>query len=345
MNITANKPVVLGGAAALGLLVIGGYFYVSSVGVEKFEDYLYDNRLQDALRYRDASYSPLSDTITLKDVDLELVVFDSGKQAKASAGFDPLAMLGAAMAQPVQKKLTGNLETLSLKGVSKKDRIEVRFSGFHVITDPTPRDMEHNVLYEFAAAPMAILRTLGIEETRLGGRLSYQYDQDDDTLRLGIGLDADAIAGTELDLELGRARRLVEARIPELVFGAIADLGGLVEEFGRVEFISLQAKVEDHGFVQNMSYLDALARFDYAKALNGGHEVDALRLAEQLSRETLQAEGMKAILDEKGIKALHQFQVKGGGLELSTDVKRPVPFSQLIRDEKLHRDIEVKLRG
>ncbi|WP_275098319.1 hypothetical protein [Sedimenticola hydrogenitrophicus] len=343
MKIMENKRLVLGASGALlGVLLLGGYFYTASYGVEQFEDYLYDNRLQDAIRYRDISYSPLSDTISLRDVDLDLVLFESGGSRKAPTSLNPLAMLGA-VGNPAQKKVSGKLDSLSLKGVSGDDRLELRFSGFEIITNPTPDDRQQNLLYEFGAAPLAVFRQLGIDRTRLAGTVSYHYDQSEDVLTVALEFDAEQIAGSTIELELGRARRLVEVKIEELVSGAMTNPGRLIEEFGRVEFRALEARVTDHGFIQNLAYLDALEKFNYAKALNEGWEIDALRVAEQESAAAMQA-SMADVLDKSGIEALQQFQLAGGSLRLSSEAKRPVRFADLIRDGRPHRDISVKLR-
>lgn len=333
-----NKPVVIG-AAAIGVVTIAGYFYAASVGVEKFEDFLYDNDLRDVVRYRDAAYSPLSDTITLKDVDLQLAMSGDGRGRAAPAGLGPLALMGAAMQKPM---VTGTLASLSLKGVSKKDALEVRFSGYELMTDPTPGDVAENFVYQVLSGILPTLKQLGVEHTRLDGGFSYRYDRDDDTLELGLMLDGEHLADMSLSLELGRARGLVQAKLPELAMGAFMNPGALVNDFGRIEFVRLSAEIDDHGILEKLAYLSALASFKYDKALNDGLGIDAV---EFVQRDDSLDTGMRDVLDDAAIASLKKFQTRGGGLRFSADTERPVRLSDLIKDNKPHRDIAIKIKS
>jgi hypothetical protein len=338
MDILKNKPVVLG-AAAIGVVAIGGYFYAAGAGVEKFEDFLYDNDLREVIRYRDASYSPLSDTITLKDVDLELAVFGSGRGNATSGGLNPFALASAARDKPV---ITGNLASLSLKGVSKKDALEVRFTGYELVTDPDRSDIDGNFLYQTLAGILPELKRLGVDQTRLDGGFSYRYDKDDDTLELGVMLGGQQLADVAVSLELGRARRLVQTKLPELAMDAFMNPGALLNDFGRIEFVRLDADIDDHGVLEKLAYLNALASFKYDKALNDGLDLDAVAFSQQddsLDRE------MQGVLDDGAIETLKRFQAKGGSLRFSADAKRPVRLSDLIKDNKPHRDIAIKVKS
>lgn len=319
MSIKVDKKVIFAGTAAVvGVLLIGGYFYASGVGVEKFENFLYDNDLSDAIRYQDASYSPLSDTITLEDVDLDLELMEG---------------LGA--------KLTGNLETLSIAGARDERTLQIHFAGYRMVTDPSPEERQSNVLYVFADEPLKLIRQMGIRETRLGGGVLYDYDRDEDRLELGLALDADHIAGGTVNVVLARARKLAELKPADLEMGTVMNLGRLLQEFGRIEFVSGEAQVEDHGFLKKIAYLDALSRFRYDQALNAREPtVDAIafqRVAEPGGEE------FDGALDGDSQKALRSFHASGGDLDIQVETKRPVRLSDIIKGKKLHRDIEIEV--
>ena len=319
MSLAANKPVVFGIAAGVAVVVIAGYLYAAGKGVDKFEDYLYDNDLSDVVRYRDVSYSPLSDTITMQDVDLDLVVVDAGRQ---------------------QKKLTGNLESLSLEGASDDSKRRIAFSGYELVTDPGDTERRENIIYDILAEPLKTVRRLAIEETRLDGSVAYEYDRDDERLMLAIALDAANIAAYSMDVSFERARKLVDTDLSELMLASLFNLKQQLQEFGRVEFVSLHASIEDYGFFERMMYLDTLAGFSYAEALNNDADFDAMKVSRQGKGA---ARDMAEFLDEDSIEALTAFQTRGGDLDVSIETDRPVRVSDLVKDDKLHRDITVRI--
>lgn len=336
MDIQKNKPIVIGGAA-VAIVAVAGYFYASSVGVEKFEDFLYDNDLRDAVRYRDAAYSPLTDTITLKDVDLDLAMLGNGRGGASSGGL--AALMGAPQKQP---SITGNLATLSLTGVSKEDELAVRFTGYELDTNPDRSDIQGNFLYQTLSDILPLLQRLGVEQTRIDGGFSYRYDKDDDTLELGLMLDGQHLAEIAVNLELGRARKLVQAELPELAMGAVMNPLALLGELGRIEFVRLNAEIDDHGVLEKVAYLDTLSNFRYDKALNSGLGVDAVEFVRKDDRLDQQMQG---VLDEDGIEALKKFQIEGGRLRLSAETERPVRLSDLVKDKKLHRDVALEVKS
>lgn len=318
MNLKDNKLLAMGLSAVAGVLVLGGYFYASHEGVRRFEDFLYDQDLRDAIRYRDISYSPLSDTISLEDVDLDMEV-----------------MKGMGV------NLTGNLDTLIFSGGRDDDELEVNFSGYKMVTDPTQQEQRQNIVYAIAAEPLKIVRQMGIKETVLDGGFSYQYDRDDDKLYLGLMLDADNIAGYSTNLELERARKLINFKPSDMTANSVMNPQTLLEEFGRIEFSSLQAEIVDHGFLEKIAYMNALSAFRYDQAINNDMDIDAVKYiqAEDISKDKAIWEEM----DKDSIEALKDFMATGGDLEVSVSTERPVRLSNLVKNDKLNRDIEISI--
>lgn len=319
MSMKIDRKLLVGGSAALvGVVLVGGYFYASSIGVEKFEDYLYDNDLSDAIQYRDAAYSPLTDTITLNDVDLDLGVIK---------GMDA--------------KLKGSLEMLSISGVSDESTIAIRFEGYPMVTNPTPEERHGNILYAFADEPLKLMRQMGVDATQVGGELSYDYDRDDDLLNLGMALDMQNVAGYAINIQMARARKLVDLRLSEIEARTIMDLRRLLEEFGRIEFVSGEARIADHGFMKKLAYLNALSSFRYDKALNRKTPmIDAVAFRNGDVREMKEFDDM---LDGDNRKALSAFLSSGGDLNVRVETKRPVRLNDIVKGKKLHRDIKIDL--
>jgi len=319
MSLASNKPIVLGVAAGVVVVVIAGYLYAAGKGVEEFEDFLYDNDISDAIRYRDVSYSPLSDTVTMQDVDLDIVVVDAGRQ---------------------QKKLTGNLESLSLEGASDDDKRRIAFSGYELVTDPGDAERRENIIYDVLAEPLKTIRRMAIEETRLDGSIAYDYDKDDEHLMLALALDAGNIASYSMDVTFERARKLVDTKLSDFMLAALFDPKRQLQEFGRVEFVSLNANLEDYGFIERMMYLDTISGFSYANAVNNDTDFDAVKATRQGENA---GRDMAEFLDEDSIEALTAFQTQGGDLEVSIATERPVRLSDLVKNDKLHRDIKVRI--
>nr|WP_305906844.1 hypothetical protein [Methylomarinum sp. Ch1-1]MDP4519552.1 hypothetical protein [Methylomarinum sp. Ch1-1] len=254
MLLKDNKMTAIGLAVAAGIFILGGYFYVSQEGVQRFEDFLYDHELDEAIRYRDISYSPLFDAISLENVDLDVEVMKG-----------------------VGVNLTGNMDTLVFSGGRDDDGLEISFSNYKLITDPTQKEQQQNIIYALSAEPLKMVRQMGIKETALDGRLSYQYDNDDDRLNLGLMLDAENIAGLSTNLEFERARKLINLKLSDLTANNIMNLQNLMEEFGRVEFSLMEAEIVDHGFLEKMAYMNALSAFRYDRAINHNMEIDAVK--------------------------------------------------------------------
>ncbi|HSH30156.1 MAG TPA: hypothetical protein VK971_09645 [Thiohalobacter sp.] len=316
MTAKLNKGIVVGGAAAvLGVALIGGYFYAAGAGVERFEDYLYENDLEDAIRYREIAYSPLSDTLTLEDVDLEL---DLGPG-----------------------KLTGHLDSLEFIDASEEDGLQLRFAGYRMISDPTPDEVRDNMLYQITLDQQRLLRQVGIEETVLSGEIDYRYDRDDDRLALRAGLDAENVAAYAGALELERARRLVDIRPADLQLRSLTDIQKLMDEFGRIEFASMEAEIEDHGFLERRAYLETLSGFNYAAALNGEEPVlDAVAFRQNGGGAGREPD---LPLDKDSTEALNAFLARGGDLEIHVETDRPVRFNDLFRNEKLNRAVSIEI--
>ena len=79
MSSINKNSLIYGIAVAVLVILFSSYFYIGGKGVKTFEDFLYDNDLSDAIQYHDVDYSPLSDTITLDNIDLEINLFEIGK--------------------------------------------------------------------------------------------------------------------------------------------------------------------------------------------------------------------------------------------------------------------------
>lgn len=319
MSQTNKKPIVLGIAGGLAVVLVAGYIFASGKGVEEFEDFLYDNDMTDALRYDDASYSPLSDTITLDDVELEVVVMEMGQQ---------------------KEKVTGRFDSLSIEGASEDNKRRIAFSGYELVTRPSDSDRKENMLYQVLDVPLKLINRLGIEETRLDGSVAYEWNRDDENLVLGVSLDAENIASYTIDLALSRARKLVDIDPSTFIMTALMNPKGQVEEFGTVEFVSLNASVEDYGFMKRLAYLDAISRFDYGSALNNDAAFEATTAIEYNETDKQQ---MAQFLDEDSIEAVSAFRANGGDLNVSVETKRPVRFADLVKGDKLHRDITVEI--
>jgi hypothetical protein len=181
---------------------------------------------------------------------------------------------------------------------------------------------------------------MAVEETRLDGSVAYDYEKDDERLMLALAIDAENIASYSMDATFDRARKLVDTKLSDFMLAALLDPKRQIQEFGRVEFVSLNAGLEDYGFIERMMYLDTIAGFSYANALNNEAEFDAVKVS-------LQGKGagrdMAEFLDEDSIEALTAFQTRGGDLDVSIVTDRPVRLSDLVKNDKLHRDITVKI--
>ncbi len=319
MSQTSKKPLVLGIAGGIVALLIAGYMFASSAGVDKFEDFLYDKDLTGALRYRDASYSPLSDTITLEDVELEVVVMEMG---------------------PQKEQVTGQLDMLSIEGASDESKRRIDFSGYELVTRPSDSERKANVLYQVLDEPLKFIHRMGIEQTRLDGSVAYDWDKEDENLVLGVSLDAENIASYSINLTLSHARKLVDIDPSTFMMAALMNPKGQMEEFGKVEFVSLNASVEDYGFMKKLAYLDAISRFDYGSVLNNDVAFEAVAAVQNSESDKKQ---MAEFLDEESIEAVSSFRASGGDLKVSVETKRPVRFADLVKDDKLHRDIRIEI--
>jgi hypothetical protein len=319
MSQTNKKPLVLVIAGGLAVVLVAGYIFAAGKGVEEFEDFLYDNDLSDALRYRDVSYSPLSDTITLDEVELEFVVLDLG---------------------PKQEKVTGRLGLVSIEGASDDSSRTIAFRGYELVTRPSESDLKENILYQVLDEPLKFINRLGIEGTRLDGSVTYDWDREEENLSLGVSLDAENIASYSVSLVLSRARKLVDIDPSTFLMAALMDPKSQAEEFGNVEFVSLNASVEDYGFMERMAYMDTISRFDYGSALNNDAPIEAVAVARHSENDKQQ---MAEFLDEGSIEAVSSFMTQGGDLSVSVEARRPVRFADLVKNDKLHRDIKVSI--
>lgn len=319
MSQTSKKPIVFAIAGGIAALLIAGYMYASSAGVKKFEDFLYDNDLSGSLRYDEASYSPLSDTITLEDVELEVVVMEMG---------------------PQKEHVTGRLDSLSIEGASVDNKRRIAFSGYELVTSPSDGERQTNILYQMLDEPLKFINRMGIEQTRLDGSVAYDWDRDDENLELGVSLDAENIASYSISLRFSHARKLVDIDPSRFIMTALMNPKGQMEEFGRVEFVSLNASVKDYGFMERMAYLDAISRFDYGSALNSDTEIEAVAATRQDETDKKQ---MAEFLDEDSIEAVSSFRAGGGDLKVSVETRRPVRLLDLVKDDRLHRDIKIEI--
>ena len=319
MSLERNKMLAYGIIGGVIVAVLGGYLYVAGKGAEEFDDYLYENDLSDAIRYRDMGYSPLSDAIDMEDIELELVLFSMGRD---------------------EAKISGHLDSLVIEGVSEDDQIRISFTGYELVTDPSESDYRDNFLYTLIDDQLKIINQTGIEETRLDGSVTYAYDADDKSLEVGISLDADGVAAVNAELALNRARKLVDSKIETLIAGAMTNPQKQLDEFGKIELASFEAEIEDHGFLETLAYVQNIGSFDYAHALNGQGSMNALdnkAMAKKLQRE------LEGVIDEDSIGALAEFKAQGGDLSITIDTERPVPFSKIVKNDKLNRDITVEI--
>jgi len=319
MSLANKKPVVIGAAAGVGLILIAGYFYVAGKGVEEFEDTLYDNNMSDAIHYRDVSYSPLTDTISMEDVDLEVVVMDLGEK---------------------KQKVTGNLDSLSIEGARDESKRRIAFTGYKLVTSPDATERQENILYQVLAEPLQFVNKMGVEETRLDGRVAYDYDRDDETLALEIAIDAKNIASYSMDVTFERARKVVDTDFSKLMLAYFTNPKQQAEEYGKVEFVSLNANLEDYGFIQRVMHMEALGGFSYANALNSDMPFDAIEASRQKGNTNLE---MNEYLDEDSIEALSDFSTEGGDLTVSVSTDKPVRLADLMKKDKLHRDIKIEV--
>ena len=321
MSLPDNKMLTYGIIAGVVVIILGGYLYVAGKGADEFEDYLYENDLSDALRYRDMDYSPMSDAITMEDIELEFVLFNMGRD---------------------EAKISGHLNSLVIEGVSDDDQIHISFSGFELVTDPGETDYRDNVLYALTEDQLKVINQMGIEETSLEGSVAYKYDADDKHLEIGISLNAEGIAGLRAELALDRARKLVDSRIESLVAGAMTNPRKLLDEFGKIELASFEAEIEDYGFLERLAYVENISSFSYANALNNQASMNALddkAMARKLERE------LEGVIDQDSIAALAEFKAKGGELNMSIETERPVPFAKIVKNDKLNRDIRVEIEN
>lgn len=311
-----NRSILYGVVGGVAVLAVAGYFYVASKGVEEFEDFLYENELDDMVRYDEVDYSPVSDTIEMQDVELELVLMDLGRGGK--------------------QQVTGRLDSLSIEGASDDNERRITFTGFVLSTDPSKSDRKENMLYGFLAEPLQVVRRMGIEEIRLDGSVAYGYDKSEKTLDLGVGLSEAKLGSYEISLSLARAHKLLDMDMDNIVVRSMTNPAAQLEKLGRIEFVSFDANVEDYGLIENLVYVDSLSSFNYANALNNGTAMAASTAT--VSRDKLKRE-MGEFLDDDSLDALSSFQTEGGNLSVSIRTKRPVPLAKLVKDDKPHRDI------
>lgn len=324
MSALKNKNLIYGVAGGLGIVLVGGYFYASAKGVEAFEDFLYDKDLTDAIRYDDASYSPLSDSIVLKEVDLNIVVMEFDGQ---------------------QQRITGQLDKVKIAGARDENRKHISFSGYELVTDPGPTQIQENMLYQMLAEPLKLARTLGVKETRLDGEVGYTYERDDEKLTLTVELDAENLARNEIELRLQRTRPLLEIDPDKQIQAAIFAPQQLLAEFGRIELVGVRAGLEDYGAFERMARLSALGSYNYATALNEKEmPFEAMKAAMHVRGNPKMKQQVAAgDLDEGSIKTLQDFIEKGGNLDIEVETKRPVRLAELIKNDKLHRDISIEI--
>ena len=321
MSALNNKNVIYGVAGGLLIVLAGGYFYASSRGVEEFEDFLYDNDLTDAIRYDDASYSPLSDSISLEDVELNIVLMKFGGE---------------------QQKITGRLDRLTLEGAQDENRRLLSFSGYQLVTEPTPDQIRDNALYQMLAEPLRQARMLGVTETRLAGTVGYAYERDDEKLTLTAALDADGLGRQHAELRLQRARKLFEIEPSEFILAAMLSPQSLMQDLGRIELLGADAELEDYGAFRRRARLSALESYNYATALNEDIDFDAVEAAMHVnSNPKMDQQAAAEDLDEDSIEALRGFAEKGGDLNIEIETERPVRFADLVKDDRLHRDISI----
>lgn len=319
MSLERNKMLTYGIIGGVIVAVLGGYLYVAGKGTEEFDDYLYENDLSDAIRYRDMDYSPMSDAIDMEDIELELVLFSMGRD---------------------EAKISGHLDSLVIEGVSEDDQIRISFSGYELVTDPSESDYRDNFIYTLIEDQLKIINQTGIEETRLDGTVTYEYDADDKSLEVGISLDAEGVAAVNAELTLDRARKLVDSKIETLIAGAMTNPQKQLDEFGKIELASFEAEIEDHGFLETLAYVENISSFRYAHALTDQGSMDALdnkAMAKKLERE------LQGVIDQDSIAALAEFKAKGGDLTVSIETKRPVPFAKIVKNDELNRDITVEI--
>lgn len=324
MSPTKNRNLIYGVAGGLAVVVIGGYFYAASKGVEEFEDFLYDKDLTDAIRYQDASYSPLSDSITLEDVDLNIVLMEFGGQ---------------------QQKITGRLEEFRLEGARDENRRHIRFSGYGLVTDPSPTQVQENVLYQMLAEPLRQARMLGVTETRLDGAVGYAYERDDEKLTLTAELDVEGVGHELIELRLQRTRKLLDTDPSQYMMAVMFSPQSLMQEFGRIELVGVQASLEDYGAFERMARLAALGAFNYARALSEEDvPFEAVEAGMHVrANPKVDAQLAAANLDESSIEALMGFVRSGGDLEIEIETERPVRLAELVKNDKLHRNISIEI--
>jgi hypothetical protein len=92
--------------------------------------------------------------------------------------------------------------------------------------------------------------------------------------------------------------------------------------------------------MERMAYLDAISRFDYGSALNSDTEIEAVAATRQDETDKKQ---MAEFLDEDSIEAVSSFRAGGGDLKVSVETRRPVRLLDLVKDDKLHRDIKIEI--
>lgn len=324
MSALKNRNLIYGVAGGLALVLAGGYFYASARGVEAFEDFLYDKDLTDAIRYQDASYSPLSDSITLEDVDLNIVVMEFGGQ---------------------QQRITGRLDRVKIGGARDENSKHISFSGYELVTDPGPTQIQENVLYQMLAEPLRQARMLGVTETRLDGAVGYAYERDDEKLTLSAELDAENVGHKLIELRLQRTRKLLDTDPSQYMTAVMFSPQSLMQDFGRIELVGARASLEDYGAFERMARLAALGSFDYARALNE-EEVpfEAVEAGMHVgANPKMDAQLAAGDLNQSSIEALMGFARKGGNLEIEIETERPVRLAELVKNDKLHRDISIEI--
>lgn len=237
-----NKQLMIIPGAAL-LVLVGGYLglssYASNKAEKRLEDWLYDHKLEDAVRWKSLSASPLGGSLTLKEVSLSGNALLDGLEVD----IDKLRISDFVDERDLQSV------QLELKGV--------RQAG----AKPGPFSVLHNLAQSSGRAE---LKPFDVS-------LGWRYDQGERQVKVNYQLEVPELFASQADTQLNNARnldRLGEELVGSALLSAFSNplgLLGLQRQFdtlGSIELGDTRFELKDLGYFKRTAALNE--RYDGA---------------------------------------------------------------------------------
>lgn len=328
--ISIKNPLVMIGAAVVLVAGLGTWIYSSmqTEAVERLDDFLYENRLENALYYREASYNPLSGALTLEDVDLDagIALAASGRQVDSV-------------------RLSETLDRVIIHNVTDPMKGAVEFQGLTMFTSPSDEDRERNFLYGPLEGVLATARVVGLREVPLDGALGFDYDADEDKLTVEARLNGKSLARIVARAELARVKSLVRDLRRNLEYGDVGEEGMVAEldeedvrAAGHLDFRNLYLHIADRGYFEKTGTLIRLNEFSYKDWYQGRQKHG--EIPTPLDNGTFKRL-LGRNLNRESEQHLRQFWVNGGEIEINVEARRPLRIDRMVEDGEMSRFVEI----